>query len=217
MEKEIKDIVKSTIKDLFDLQEKVRDFKINNDFILSLAQLDFFKVISSIVIGIISIGYFYNQNLNLNEDFLFTSLLLSVAILVTSISYTRESIDLQFKLIQKIYETVEEQTESGIEVCIKTVDENNPNIFFEYAREKVKKEIKSESALNYIGEIVVFLFYLSIGFLAMSFLSIIHNFTFFSFQTLFVILIAYFLSFKDWAVKCSEFFSKKIKLKKYLK
>lgn len=208
MKKEEKNIIRETIKDLFNLEEKVFNSKIKNDFSLLLAQLDFFKVISSINIGIIGIVYFYNPILNRN--FLFMSLLFSIINVVLSISYVREIIDVQSKTNQEAYEKVKEEIEGGVNICIKTLEKNNFKIFYNYAKEKTEKQEKIELPLNYIGETAVFLFYLSISFLIMSLLSSVYSFDFFSSYTLIVIVFLYFLSFKDWAIKISEFLSIKL-------
>jgi len=208
MDAERKDIIKKTINDLFSFQEKVSDFKLQNDIDLHLAQLDFFKVISSIVIGIIGIGYFYSQNLD--KDFLLMSLLFSIIVLVFSISYTRESIDRQSSGTQKIYEMVSDETNNGVKICVEAIKKDKADIFFDYAEDRADRQHDLTPKLTYTGEAVVFLFYLSIGLLGLSFFAKNYHFSFFSVQTLILFVCAYLLSFNNWAMKFSEFFSKKL-------
>lgn len=212
MDPEHKLIIKKAIEDLFKFQDKVREFKINNDFALLVAQLDFFKVISTIVVALAGIGYFYDSNLD--KKFLGLSLVASLLVLLLSTSYVRENIDSHAGENQKIYEFSENETNIGIEKAVEAIEKDEANIFFDYAKNRTKNKEKVEPPSNCMGEIIVFLFYLSLGFLILSYFSKKYNFFIISFQTWIVLFFSYVLSFWNWAIKTSKLISKKLFIKK---
>ncbi len=58
--------------------------------------------------------------------------------------------------------------------------------------------------MNYIGEIIIFLFYLSVGFLGLSFISYKYPIELISLPTFFILISVYLISFKNWAIFLSN-------------
>ncbi len=204
MLEEHKSIIKDSIKDAFDFRNDVANFEINNNFQLLTSQLDLFKVIASLAIGIASIGYLYSQKLD--SGFLLVSIIFSIISLIMSVSYTRETIDLQARQNKETRLNIFKKTDEMIEVALKALKENNADIYFNYAEERVKDRYP-EPQLNYIGEIVIFMFYSSIGFLILSYPSKIYGFEIISIQSFILLATTYLLSFKDWVVKIAPLLS----------
>ncbi len=201
MTPEHKDIIKNSVKDIFSFQEKFSDFELSSNFQLMLSQLDLFKLLSSLVVAIIGIGYLFDSKLE--NQFLLLSLIFSLLTLVVSISFTREVIDLQPKLNAKAHQEISKTIQQHNDMALKALREDNSEIFFEYARNKLG-DTYSEPSLNYIGEILIFMFYLSIAFLCFSFLALKFPFTILSWQTIVLLICVYLISFKNWAHWLSE-------------
>lgn len=207
MNEEHSKIIKKSIDDAFEMRDKFYTFSIESSFQLLISQLDLFKTVSGLVVAFIGIGYFYR--LDLNKDFLLLSLIFSLITLVLSISYSREAIDLQEKQNQQTEKDIVKKTEDIINKSVESLEKNDSSIFFNYARERLNDKYP-EPRLNYIGEIILFCFYLSIGFMIFSWMSSNHDFKFLSLQTTILLTVVYLISFKDWSKKLSEIFSKKL-------
>ncbi len=204
-------IIKDYIDETFELMEKVSEFEINNSFQLQLAQLDLFKVISSLVIGITAIGYIFSSNFD--NNYLLISVGFALLTLIFSVSYTREIIDLQREQDRKTNVAIKKVADEGIKVAMDSLKKNDSSIFFNYVRNRIKDKYP-EQPLVYTGEIMVFIFYSSVGFLILSFLARRYEFTVISYQTLLLLITTYFLSFKNWSVALSTKLSKNIKKQK---
>jgi len=196
-----KDILKNSIKGMFSLQDKFSDFEINSNFQSLISQLDLFKVIASLEIGIIGIGYLYDSKLSGN--FLLISLVFALFTLILSISYTREVIDAQAKQNKKTHADIKRKVQEHNDMVIKAFEEDNSEMFFEYARRESERK-HPELPLNYMGEIIIFCFYISIGFLGLSFFSYKYQIELISFKVLFLLVIIFLISFKDWSMWFSE-------------
>lgn len=207
MKEEHKDILKNSIKDTFSMQEKFSDFEISSNFQSLISQLDLFKLIASLVIGIIGIGYLYDSKLD--GDFLLISLIFALITLVISVSYTREVIDLQPKQNKEIHTLIAAKVQEHNDVVLKAFKEDNSEIFFDYAKNELSKE-HPEQPLNYIGEAIIFSFYMSIGFLGLSFISYKYPLELLSTPTLFLLAGVYLISFKNWAVWLSNKLSSQV-------
>ncbi len=144
MLQEHKDIIKNSIKDIFTVQEEFSDFEVNSNFQSLIAQLDLFKVIASLVIGIIGISYLYDSNLD--KHFLLVSLAFATTTLLLSISYTREAIDLQPKQNENTHLFIANKTKEHIDIALKALKEDDSDIFFKYAKEELERapEITNE-------------------------------------------------------------------------
>lgn len=208
MNEQHKEIIKNVIQKNFSLEEKFSDFELNSNFQLLLSQLDLFKTMSALVIGLIGIGYFYNTNLDIN--FLTVSFAVSIFTLFLLISYTRETIDAQSKLNKQTNDIIRKNVRSVCQKCLEALQKDNSEIFFKYNREKLNKEHSKSPPLNYMGEIATFLFYLSVGFLILSFFAKIYSISLISWQTAVVTFFAYILSYKNWTIKFVEISSKNV-------
>jgi hypothetical protein len=203
-----KDILKNSIKDAFSLQDKFSDFEINSNFQSLISQLDLFKVVASLEIGIIGIGYLYDSKLNGN--FLLISLISALFTLVLSISYTREVIDSQSKQNQKTHAIIKQKVQEHNDVVIEAFKKDDSEIFFEYARNESERK-HLESPLNYMGEIIIFCFYLSVGFLGLSFVSYKYPIELVSVKVLLLLIAIFLISFKDWSMQFSKILSTPVK------
>lgn len=200
-------IIEDVVKDLFAFRDKFFDFEVNSNLQFLLAQLDLFKTISTIIIALVGIGYLYNQRLDL--QFLFVSLCLATIVFIFSLSYTREVIDNQSYQNKKIREYIYNKTEIAINKAIESIKKDDVDIYFKFTKEQLKIKYINPF-LNYAGEIVVFALYSSVGFLFLSYFGILYSFGFLSYQTIILLVVVYFLSFKNWAVKVSEILSKRL-------
>jgi hypothetical protein len=203
-------IIEGHIKESSDFLEKFSDFEIGSNFQLLLSQLDLFKVISGLIIAVVGIGYFYEQNLQ--AHFLTISVICALLTLFLSISYTREVIDLQSDQNKKTHEAIKLQIDEGVSIAIDSLQKNDASIFFEYAKHASNKKYP-EPQLNYSGEIIVFMFYSAVGFLGASFFATKYGFSILSYQTVVLMVLAYFLSFKNWSFVFLRFLSMKIRTK----
>lgn len=209
MNEEHRKIIENAIKDEFAFRDKFFDFKVNSDLQFLLAQLNLFKTISTLVIALAGIGYLYAESIE--SQFLFISLCLAGIVFISSISYIREIIDIKSYQIKKIEEEVHDKTEIAINKDIKSLKEDDANIYFNFLEEQSKiKHEEKEPSLNYAGEVIIFLLYSSISFLILSYFGKLYSFGFFSWQTIVSLIVVYFLSFKSWAVKVFEILSKKL-------
>lgn len=202
MDLERKKILKDALRDTFSIKDKFFDFEVNSKFQLLISQLDLFKVLASLVIGIIGIGYFFNSKLDI--IFLLVSLTFALITLILSISYTRETIDQQEKQSKETHLLIDEEVEEHINVTIDAFKKDNFEIFSDYAKNKLEKKYPNPP-LNWAGEIIIFCFYLSLGFLVVAFflprgpseLILLPGFKLFiACCVLFFVCV---ISFKDWA------------------
>lgn len=198
MNEEHKQIIKDTISEMFKLKEEVNNFRLSNRSQLLLSQLDLFKTISTLVVAIIGVGYFYNGDLDLNRFFLILSFLSALFTLFLSISYTREVIDFEANSLETMREYFEKETDKVINKGLESFKSDDSKIFFDYAKDKTQESYPSQR-LNYTGEILILMFYLAVSLLLLAFLSEIYNFSFLSWQTVITIILVYVLSFKTWA------------------
>jgi len=194
-------IIKDFINKSFSIRKEFLDFEVNSQLALLLSQLDLFKVIAGLLIGVIGIGYFYNSKLD--PTFLIVALTMAILTLVLCVSYTRETIDFQDKQNKATRKILFGKTEEDINVASQSLKEDNSKIFFDHSNARLN-EPQIEPQLSYVGETVTFLFYLSMGFLILSFFSLKYQFGLFSFETIVLVVGVSILSFKDWAIPFSE-------------
>lgn len=212
MTPEDKGIINNAIKNSFELRGEVLNFGANGNFQLALTQLDFFKVIASLNIGLIGIGYLYNNLLD--KTFLLTSLFFAVMTLIICISYTRESIDEHSRILKEIEKDVFKATDESLKAATESIQSDKPNIFWDHIFKKLEeKNEKTKQELNYIGELVVLFFYLSLGLLLFSYLSVKYQFSIFSYQTAILLILIWLLSFKEWAINFAKLMSKYISIR----
>lgn len=210
MNEDYRSIIKSFIQDTFNLKDEYSTWHIESNFQLSLAQLDLFRTISSIIVAVLGLGYLFDQKL-VDGIFLLVSFVFAVVVFLWTLSYTRESIDLQAKQNEITGRAIRGKTDEWIKIALESLKENNSDKFFEYCREGMQNKYPGNK-LIYVGEIFNFLLYLSIGFLVLGFLAVQFNFSLLSYQTVALIILIYLISFKDWAIKLADFLSSKIKL-----
>ncbi|RJQ29117.1 hypothetical protein C4565_02535 [Candidatus Parcubacteria bacterium] len=213
MQEKYIETIKEGIRDSFSTEKEFSKIGFEKNFELLFSQVDFFKTISSFTIAIIGIGLYGG---NLNNSFLIVSLLLGVFILLFTISYTREMIDEEQKGITDMNDLITTDMNELREISMSALKEKDENIYFEYINKKSREEKYPTEMQNYIGEIISFLFYLSIGFLLLSFLPRDLIFGLFPHSSInylliaFLLLFSYFFSFRNWAYKLSKFLSREI-------
>jgi len=209
MHEEHKKIIIKSIQDTFNLKEKYHDYEINSYFQLFLTQLDLFKTISALVIGIIGIGYFFSNYFN--GIFLLLSLIFSLITLFGTISYTREIIDLEAKQIKEQGKIFKRELDEAINISVEAINKDDPKIYFDFAEQKLKL-VPVREKLVYAGEIFTFFFFNSLIFGLLAFfirnlnLGLILNLV----LIMCVLLLVYLVSFRNWSVKIITFFSREI-------
>lgn len=210
MPPEHREIIKNTIKDGFVLKDKYSDYEINSNFQLLLNQLDLFRTISALVVAIVGLGFFFKDNLN--QTFLITSLVFALITIVGTISYTREMVDFEARAIKEQGNKIRDKIDQYTEVAIEALKLEKSDIFFDYAQKELNAKYLKDR-LVYAGEIFTFFFYLSVSFGLISFFYKSINFIPFSYLLIFIILLTYFLSFKEWARFIIDSLSKHIFVK----
>ncbi len=203
-------IIMDSINENFKFLQKYSDFEIDSEFQLLLSQLDLFKVISGLVIGMIGIGYFYNKSLD--DNFLIISIIFAMITLLFSISYTREVIDSRPEQNKKTYAEIKKKMDENTKVAFESLKNKDSAVYFDYALKQLEDKYL-ELPLNYVGKVIIFLFYLSVGFLILSFFSYKYGFSIISYWTVLLLVITYFLSFKNWSMTLSLILSKNLKKK----
>ena len=155
-------------------------------------------------------GYFYNHDLD--TIFIVVAFIFSIFNLFLLISYIRETVDDHEKLVEQDCAICLEFNNDRIKNGTKALLENDENILYSYAKDEREKLYNEDKKLspNYIGEVVVFLFYLTIGFLILSFFAKIYHISFISLHTALVMFLSYILSYKNWAIKFSKIASEQI-------
>lgn len=211
MQEKNKEIIKEGINEYFSAQKEISKIQLEMNFELLLSQIDFFKAISSFIIAVAGIGLYAG---NFNSGFLFVSLMLGIIILLFTVSYARETIDEEQRDITEMVNIVNKETTELIKKGVDAIKSENENIYFEYLNKKINEEENVKEMPNYIGEIISFMFYLSVGFLFISFLPKDFMSYLLPYKNhiivIFLLLFSYLLSFKNWALKLSKLLSKKI-------
>lgn len=210
MNEEEKNNIIESIKSGEEILDKYFDFKENTNIQLLLYQLSFFQIIASIIIGLVGVSYFFNPELE--KVFLALSLCFALVTCVLCTSFTREIIDKTDSDIKDAEKDLEREYNKNKERACSAIQNGNAGIFFKSQQSEINEIKNSQTQIKpkYIGEIIVFTFYLSVGFLLFSLISKKYFFGLFSYQVVILLIFAYLLSFKNWAVKFSEILSKRI-------
>lgn len=202
--------IKEHISDAFDEKRKVHDFAINSGFSLLLAQLDLFKVLGGLIVALSSIGYLSEQGKDLDQVSLWVSFLFGIAVLLFSVSYTRETIDNQAQQNEEIVEMVVKQSQSIIDTWVAAIKAGDDIIYYNFVEselDRIQSETKKQTKKSYMWEIVVFSFYSAVWFLLMS---VFFNSNFFCERviwSLIILLSSFFFACANWAYPFSEFLS----------
>ncbi len=211
-EREI-DYLKKTIEDAYQFRDKFFDFELDFRTQLLLSQLDLLKTISSIIAAFLGVFYFfYPGKSNLFSLIAFVT---SICSLIFIFSYHKEIIDDEERTLKGEGEKVEKRTSEIISKATEGIEKQDVNILINYIKANIK-DSQTNPIPNYLGEIILFLFYLI---LFTAIVSVFYN----SFHinkpsTELIILISilgvsWFISFKEWSMWLAKFFSKQIKLK----
>lgn len=210
MNEEEKNNIIESIKSGEEILDKYFDFKENTIIQLLLYQLSFFQIIASIIIGLVGVSYFFNPELE--RVFLALSLCFSLITCILCTSFTREIIDKTDLDIKDAEKNLEREHNKNVERARSAIQNGNVDIFFKSQQSEINEIKNSQSQIKpkYIGEIIVFTFYLSVGFLLFSLISKKYFFGPFSYQVIVLLGLTYLLSFRNWAIRLSEILSKKI-------
>lgn len=200
-------ILKEASKDIFKLRSDFYDYEISLSSQLFFAQKNFFQVIAGLILVILGISYSNFKFLNL--DFVLLSFIFGLVTLILSINFTREAIDHRDKMLRLEKKKMTDKTELALEKIVNSL-QNNSNEFFEHAESELNN-IKKDPPLSYAGEIIIFTFYLSLGFLIFAFISLNMNFSLISIETLILLILVYFISFKNWVLKLTSILSINLK------
>lgn len=190
-------IIKESINDSFDERKKAYDFVINDNSQLLLSQFDLFKVLGGLVVGLSSIGYLYG-NQNLDSFSLFLSLVFWLAVLILSVSYTRETIDNRVKENDEILSDVLKKTWMLIDKAVESLKTGDEKIYFNFVESQIDTSDKKISKKSYIWEIVVFCFYSALAFILTSFFFNPYLMCGKISLVLLVFSVAWFFAFSNW-------------------
>ena len=217
MHEEHEKIIKDFIKSGLEFKEKVLDDMANLRRDLFLKQLDFFLQLSSFSVAILGIGYLvYTEKVD--TVFGLLSLIFSFVNILWISSYIRVSIDKNANHSEQSAFNARQEMDNAIKKAIESIIKKNSDIYFKYAEEQTKPLIKNDE-LSFSGEIFTFIFINSFLFLVLAFFKDKINFCFDYFIiTILILIISYFLSFKDISGvitdKLSEYFTPKNKKNK---
>ena len=201
-------------EDVILIREKVTDFTLNSRFQLLLSQLDLFKGLASLTIGILGIGYLLKEDLD--SKFVLLCLIFALLTLVISVSYSRQTIDAHTNeientknhFIQKTKELIVKMKESKNEHDIKIFRDARTNYLENY------KPYEEPPQSNYTGETLILFFFLSIGYLVLAYISSnYYQIKLLSIPHLLLLLIIWLVSFVDWAGFLMKRLSKRITFK----
>ncbi|MFA6520361.1 MAG: hypothetical protein WCT44_02005 [Candidatus Paceibacterota bacterium] len=210
MHEEHKKIIVKAIEDSFRLKDKYSDYELNSNFQLLLTQLDLFKTISTLVVAIVGIGFFFKDQLDL--QFLILSLTFSLFTVIGTISYTREIVDFEAKEIKRQGDIFKEKMDEVINAAVDAIQRGDAKIYFDYAAKEAQAKYLKERVV-YAGEIFAFCFYNSISFGLLALMSEKYSFNTISFITIGTLIFTHVISFKDWARPLVDFLSKELKKK----
>lgn len=209
------------IKFLFEERDKIKAVQldaireINDKRIMNINQRRaFFQLIITASLGLSSISFFHNIEVNKLYYYLgFSFLMLDVFIIL---SWFREILDKEgnelLGLIEKYNRVVEEKVDYIDKFINKTTSDEYPKEYFSGLKElpnvsALKKEIESPQKVikpqDYLGEMIIFLFVIGALFLFLSVIKSINLFYIF-----FLVLLVFSLSFQDFIIKIIEKFSK---------
>lgn len=211
MNEDKRKVLENSIQDAFKLRERFNDFEVGFLNQLLFEQLDLLKNLASIIIAVIGIGYLFEKiSMSL---FSISGFLFSVSSLIFIFSYIKEVIDKQAEGLKIAEKEIRNKTDESIEKAVEAIRKNKDSIYFDYAeKEYVKiKDLKSE--LNYIGEIILFLFF-GIMFSVMGIVLVEKAEIGMLYQLIIlalILIISWQMSFREWSIKLVELLSKKIK------
>lgn len=214
MHEEHKKIIIDFIKSGLEFKEKVLDDIANLRRDLFLKQLDFFLQLSSFSVAILGIGYLvYTEKVD--TVFGLLSLIFSFVNILLISSYIRVSIDKNANHGEQSAFNIRQKMDIAINKAVEAIHKDDSNIYFEHAEEQTKLPIQNNK-LSFSGEIFTFIFINSFLFLVLAFFKNKINFYFDYFIiTILILIISYFLSFKDISGvifdKLSEYFTPKNK------
>lgn len=186
------------------LRDSARDTLFNEGFQLSLAQMDLFKTLSTLIIGLAAISYIYEKSSNVDYWSLFFSWTFGILVLILTISWSRETIDLHSLENEKRVLDMQEKTLKIQQKWLEASRWKNIQIFNNFIEEELSKPKMKKWIPNYIGEFMVFLFYNAFGFLILAFLLPLipsaHCYPKVVFY-IWIIFLTWLLSFIDWYQK----------------
>ena len=162
--------------DAFSFLKETRKDIWDKNFDLGLAQFDLLKSLSSMIMGLAAIGYLYDQgktDIRLDQNFLVLGFFAGLFCLLFSISWTKENIDELLEWNAKTMKDVEKKSQERIQKVLDSIEIKDINTYYDYVKEEHRKiTVKIErlkDSIDYMGKMVVFLFYSSLGFVIAAF------------------------------------------------
>ncbi|MBU3978179.1 hypothetical protein KJ980_04660 [Patescibacteria group bacterium] len=207
-EKEKEYIVKN-MQDYSNLNRKFLRSAIDDISKLQMTKLDHLRTTSTLVVGIAGAIYLLIENFS--KEFLIASIFCSLLTIVWVMSYVREEVVRQVSNREKIGAVMKAKRDELYKKGQEAISKNDFSIFFNYTLDQAK-EPDAKKAKDYSTDLEIFnfLFFLSIGFLALSYLSSKYHFNIMSLQTATMLVLVYLLSYKSWAISSSTFLNIKI-------
>lgn len=204
-------IIENSIQDAFALKERFADFEVGFLNQLLFAQLDLLKNLASIIIAVIGVGYLFGK-ISVNV-FSLSGFLFSFFSLIFIFSYVKEVIDKQAEGLKVAAKEIDKKTDESIEKSVEAIKSDNESIHFDYIKEECTKIKELDSELNYIGEIILFLFF-GILFSVIGIVVVEKFEVRLVYQLLIlalILIISWQMSFREWSIVLIKVLSRKIK------
>lgn len=199
-EKKIEEL-KKEIEEQFAFLKETREELWKENFQLALEQFDLLKTISGLIIGLSAIGYLYD-GINLDKNFLLLAFVFGLLNLFISISWSRESIERTMDWNEKMWLDADSRIKRHIQKIVDAIEATNISIYNDFIEEAYKEASAQTSSLkpvkDYMGKLVFFLFFSSVGFLILAFFPGLDNFLKWFF-TILILDLSFLLVYFNWA------------------
>lgn len=213
LSKEENDRLSKALEDFQGLKDQFFGFDLYTRIQLVVSQMQFFQVVASVAIALSGI-LFSLKIIELNW-WLVLSAAGSIFLLILASAYTRETIDSQDKDLKQVEGDFNKHQKTLYEKINETRQKGDFKIFQDYVAGEVdKKEKINKQIPQYTGEIVMFVFLMSIFLGITSVLVTEYHCVFEGVRSIivffFLVILAILLSVKNWSGALIKFISKRI-------
>ncbi len=204
MNEDQRQVLITALSDSYALKGRFSDFELDTKRALLQSQLQFFQSLGGICLALLAIGLGTN-NLDKNV-WTIGAIIFSLLLLIYTSTYSREIIDLQDEELGKAKKFVEMEQKQIEDKIVEALDKNDNAVWENYARSKISLMKDKKETLLVTGEIALFLFFNAIfwGFLSVA------DINFNCFILVGILVLSYFIVFKNWVIKLTKFLSRTI-------
>ncbi len=194
MQKDRKEYLIETLKGSNALRKEYSDFQINASLQLSLSYIQFFQSLGAISLAIIGIGISIDAILiNL---WTVIALILALILVVYASSFSREIMDDQLNGLIEGAKEINIKTREIDSRVVRAFEEDNINLFLDYAKSNIKEDSSSSSKkelIDFKGEIALLVLFNLLGFGVLG----VVNPGFAELYAVGILIISYVLAFKN--------------------